>query len=657
MSREWVLGIDFGTSNTAAAHTGPVSGSVEALQLSHNRTTMSSAVFVESPDNIAVGDVAADRAESNPAGYVPAPKRSVGQGVVNVNGYDIPTSVPVAAVLESVLARATGAHGGTSPTELVLTHPEGWSQREVQVLLDAAVKIGLDTSRIKTVSEPRAAAHYYSRANTLAPGTKIAVFDFGGGTLDIAVLEANTHGTFDVVAARGDNGLGGKNLDAAVRRWVDQQLEARNPDLLMFLRTQAPMDVRYALDDSIRRAKELLSEAPSATITVTGAGGVSERFQITREEFEELIEPALDKAVTLTRLTLADAQVTDPSQLEALYLTGGSSRIPIVHERLKDLGPIATLDDPKTVVAQGALAAAAPIVRGLGGAAVAAPTRPAHPAPQQYAPAPHYATTPAAAPGGYSNPGAPQSPPQQGWPTNAPAAAPAASSVGAPPTGWPPANTTPAPEPSGGKGKWGLVAAAVAAVLAIGVGVGVFALRGGDEPADAATVAADGAVDSGSGGAPAAASGTGGGTALATTKETVVAGLPPALRNEIESCKSSSETPNGGLQIQCKIKEGSSLTAGITEGDYQAIMVSVDTKEAKSRVVSIRQGYMTDTASEVNEIVEDSARTAAAHVDGSGDEDFAIWYANSSTGVMASFSGAKGLDGAKTFLNRSGLIS
>lgn len=637
MAREWILGIDFGTSNTAAAHTGPVSGSVEALQLSHNRTTMSSAVFVESPDNIAVGDVAADRAEANPAGYVPAPKRAVGQGVVNVNGYDIPTSVPVAAVLESVLARATGAHGGTSPTELVLTHPEGWSQREVQVLLDAAVKIGLDTSRIRTVSEPRAAAHYYSRANTLAPGTKIAVFDFGGGTLDIAVLEANEHGTFDVVAARGDNGLGGKNLDAAVRRWVDQQLEARNPDLLTFLRSAAPMDVRYALDDSIRRAKELLSEAPSATITVTGVGGVSERFQITREEFEELIAPALDKAVTLTRLTLADAQVTDPSQLEALYLTGGSSRIPIVHDRLKDLGPIATLDDPKTVVAQGALAAAAPIVRGLGG--TPAPTARATQAPTH---APHPAQA------GYAPPGA--GAPQPGWPTSAPAGSPAA--------GWPPANTTPVPDRAGGKGKWGVVAAAVAAVLAIGVGVGVFALRGGDEPADAATVAADGAVDSGSGGGAAAGSGSGTSATPPTTKDAVIAAMPPALRSEVENCKTSGETENGGLQIQCEIKEGSSLTAGITSGSYQSIIVSVDTKEAKKRVISIRQAMMNDSTSKVNEIVEDSSRTAAAHVDGPGyDDGFSIWYANSSTGVMASFSGAKGLDGAKTFLNRSGLIN
>ncbi|RVW04439.1 Hsp70 family protein [Rhodococcus spongiicola] len=644
-AREWVLGIDFGTSNTAAAHTGPVSGSVEALQLSHNRTTMSSSVFVESPDRIAVGDVAADRAEANPAGFLPAPKRAVSQGVVNVNGYDIPTSVPVAAVLESVMARATGAHDGTAPSELVLTHPEAWSPREIQILLDAATKLGLDTSTIKTVSEPRAAAHYYSRTNTLAPGTKIAVFDFGGGTLDIAVLEANEHGTFDVVAARGDNGLGGKNFDAFLRRWVDQQLEVRDPDLLDYLRSQAPMEVRYALDDSIRRAKELLSEAPSATITVTGGDGRSEKFQITREEFEELITPALDKAVTLTQATLADAHVTDPSQLEALYLTGGSSRIPLVHEHLKDLGPIATLDDPKTVVAQGALAAAAPIVRGL-----AAPA--AGPAPA-FIPPSAPAAPPAAGPaGGY---GAPAAPPAAAGPVGGYGAPPA---PGTPPPSRPGPEPAAAAEPGRGPKKSILIAAAAAVVVAIGAGIGVFALGGGEDPVD--TTAAPVASDGGGAAAVPASSGDGDGDdgTVPSTKEAVVAALPSALRSEVENCKTIGETENGGLRLQCPFKEYSALPEGLTDDSYLTIIVSVDVKQAKKDLIAIRQGYRSEPANEINEIVEDTARTAAAHITGPGVSDsYSFSYANSATGVMVFFTRAVSEDAAKTFLNRAGLIN
>lgn len=653
-AREWVLGIDFGTSNTAAAHTGAVSGSVEALQLSHNRTTMSSSVFVEAPDRIAVGDVAADRAESNPAAFMPSPKRVVAQGVVNVNGYDLPASVPVAAVLESVLARAVGAHGGTAPSELVLTHPEAWSPREIQVLLDAASRLGLDPSQIRTVSEPRAAAHYYSRAHALAPGTTIAVFDFGGGTLDIAVLEANAAGTFDVVAARGDNGLGGKNFDAFVRRWVDQQLEARDPDLLTYLRREAPMDVRYALEDSIRRAKELLSEAPSATITVTGGDGRSERFQLTREEFEELISPALEKAVHLTRATLADARVSDPSQLEALYLTGGSSRIPIVHERLAALGPIATLDDPKTVVAQGAIAAAAPIVRGLGGAPSGAAAPAPAPAPQSYAP-------PAAQPQPYPAPQPYPSaqPPHPSATPQAPAGSydPPTQQVSAQQV-----STRPAEAAGSGRGKrWAMVAAAVA-VVAVGVGVGVYSLGGDEAPADpGATLVAGGqsAAVVGSGGdGPGNGTGNGAPGAAPSSKEEVIAGLPAALRTEVDNCKMSGETENGGMQLQCEIRKGSPLTAGIVDGDFQSIIFSVDTKEAKKRVLGIRQGFQNNTAVTTNETVEDTARVAAAHLSGPGyNNTFSIWYGNSSTGVMASFNGAQGLDGAKTFLARAGLIN
>lgn len=645
-SREWVLGIDFGTSNTAAAHTGPVSGTVEALQLSHNRTTMSSAVFVESPDRIAVGDVATDRAEANPAAYMPSPKRVVAQGMVNVNGYDLPASVPVAAVLDSVMTRATGAHGGKAPAELVLTHPEAWSPREIQVLLDAAANLGLDASKIRTVSEPRAAAHYYTRANTLAPGSKIAVFDFGGGTLDIAVLEANEAGTFDVVAARGDNGLGGKNLDAYLRRWVDQQLDVRDPDLLDYLRRQAPMDVRYALEDSIRRAKELLSEAPSATITVTGGDGRTEKFQITREEFEELITPTLDKAVHLTRATFADAHITDPSQLEALYLTGGSSRIPLVHERLAELGPIATLDDPKTVVAQGALAAAAPIVRGLG----ATPT----PAP---VPAPAPVPTPGPAPADtrqFPAPAAPAAPDAaQPWnlqhPTANPAPAPAAP-------GWQqPAPGGGAPAKNAAGKKWAVIAAAALTVVAAGA-IGVIALTGGeDSPTDPAAAAGGPTADGGA--APAASSG-GDAASPPATKDAVVAALPPALRSELEPCKTIGETENGGMQVQCPIKKGSSLTAGIVDDDFSSIIVSVDQREAKKTVVGLRQGFQNDSSAAENVLVENTARTAAAHIDGPGyNNTYSISYANSATGVMASFNDAVGLDGAKTFLTRSGLIN
>lgn len=360
-SKAWSLGIDFGTSNTAAAHTNPVKGSVEAVNLTHDQTTMSSAVYLEDAQTVEVGDVAFDRASTNPAGFIPSPKRLVPQHVFQLNGFDVPSSIPIAAVLKSVVERSSREHGGEPPQELVLTHPEAWSEEEINILLEAASGLGLSADKIKTISEPQAAAQYYSDAEALKPGEKIAVFDFGGGTLDVAVLEANQDGSFAVVAARGDQNLGGKTFDALIRRWVDDQLEEQDAELAAYLRSSAPISERHALEDSIRRAKELLSDASSATINFQAAGE-THHIQLTREELEAIIAPHIEKAYELTRRTLIEADVSGPEGMKALYLTGGSSRIPAVQEALKTLGPVATLDNPKTVVAQGALKAVIPVI-------------------------------------------------------------------------------------------------------------------------------------------------------------------------------------------------------------------------------------------------------------------------------------------------------
>ncbi|MCX5044847.1 Hsp70 family protein [Aldersonia sp. NBC_00410] len=381
MSTGWELAIDFGTSNTAAA-ARETDGTINAIALSHHSNLMPSAVFIQAPDEILVGQVALNQAATNPAAFLAAPKRSIPHGIVNINSYDVPVQQPVAAVLRSVLDRAVTAHRGQSPARVVLTHPEGWSPHEVQVLIAAATIAGVPADRVSTISEPRAAAAHYSRSEPLAVGEKIAVFDFGGGTLDIAVLQADSTGGFDVIAAGGDNQLGGKNLDAVLRHWVDAQLLDTDPDRREFLRRTAPMGTLRTLEDSIRHAKELLSEAAQATITVPGATtGDQLGLTLGRSEFDELITTQIDRSLALTRDTLTRAGITGPTDLRALFLTGGSSRIPLVHSRLQTLGPIATLDDPKTVVARGALtraitAAAAPATSGV----TARPARQAAPA-------------------------------------------------------------------------------------------------------------------------------------------------------------------------------------------------------------------------------------------------------------------------------------
>ncbi|MDJ0489655.1 Hsp70 family protein [Rhodococcus qingshengii] len=591
----WMLSVDFGTSNTAAAHTGVVTGAVETLSLTHQGNLMSSAVFVESPATIDVGDVALNRAETNPAAFIPSPKRVVGQGMVHVNGYDIPASLPVAAVLHTVIGRATAAHRDQAPSHLVLTHPEGWSPREVGVLLDAAARVGYGTGHVSTVSEPRAAAHYYSRTETMPAGTKIAVFDFGGGTLDIAVLTATDANSFDIIAARGDNSLGGKNLDAVLRGWVDHMLNDRNPDLLHFIRTSAPLHVTRSLDDSIQRAKELLSSSPSATITVNG-NGHQETLSITRPEFESLIAAAVDRAVALTRQTLTDAGITHPSQLSALYLTGGSSRIPLVHQRLAALGPIATLDDPKTVVAQGALIGAG-VQRDYANPRIATPgsgaSPNAHPTPGQMQPA---------------------------FTPNATAQSPHTSNPSNPKT-------------------IKYLAAAGALVVIGAIVAAVIVLRPSPDNPN---------VDN-----PAAAGSTSATTTTAgpvTDADAVKAALPTALSSASENCRQSTFTTDGALVISCDIKKSNQLAKSFSEYGNR-FTASLDLKQAKKTLLGYREyDYGNYT------LVENDSRTAGVNISDGASGQVSGSYVNMETGLTVDVYGMTDADAVTTFFRTTGLL-
>ncbi|MFD6860042.1 Hsp70 family protein [Rhodococcus sp. NPDC060090] len=354
----WWLAIDFGTSNTAAAHTRAGDGTIHPVSLTHRSNLLPSAVFVRADGEILTGDAAQNAAAHHPDRFVPAPKRLIAQPFIRAGGVDMTPSQMIAAVLRSVVRRAAALHNDVPPERVVLTHPEAWSHATVAVLVEAASRAGIDPAAITTVSEPRAAAYHYSRTASLQVGTALAVFDFGGGTADVAVLRVADSGAFDVVAARGDNALGGKNFDALVRRWALDHVADREPDLRAEFADGVPgsIDAVRALDDTARAAKEVLSETPSATVAVTGAGSRT-ALSMTRPEFDSLITPQVESAVNLVRGALADAWVA-PGSLHALYLTGGSSRIPLVHQQLSRVAPVATLDDPKTVVAQGALIAA-----------------------------------------------------------------------------------------------------------------------------------------------------------------------------------------------------------------------------------------------------------------------------------------------------------
>lgn len=598
----WSLAIDFGTSNSAAAHSGATSRSIEALSLTHTSNLMPSAVFVDTAGTVLVGGAALNSAAQNPAGFIASPKRLIGaQPAIAANGHTLPIYALVAAVMRTIIGRGVAAHAGTMPDRVVLTHPEAWAPQQIQVLTDAARAAGIPAERITTISEPRAAAGHYSRSHALQHGTRIAVFDFGGGTLDIAVLEVTPTNTFQVIAARGDNGLGGKNFDALLQRWVEDRLADRDPDHAAWLRRTAPIDAIQSLQDSIQQAKELLSETPSATITVPGP---NERttLQITRDEFDELITPAVDAAVHLTRTTLADAGLTHPDQLTALYLTGGSSRIPLIQQRLGELGPVATLDDPKTVVAQGAL---------LTVLADSAPTQPRG-IPEAADLMPTWHTQP--------------------------------RTLGSP------------AQPASMRRRWlriGAAAAAVIAAAAIVTTIVTTASGSDDDPTDAPQATETLDTDT----TAAGPTGEDGGPIL-TDPDQIRQQLPGALQSQITECSKGRFTDNGALTLDCTLNEAGTL-GGLKNSsgpsDSLQIDINVDDNEAAREIRNLRNGVY---SAGKGTVVEDTNRQAAAEIiPGLSDNEYTIKYANTGTGLVLWAYELSSVENARTFLTRSGLIN
>lgn len=348
-----VLSIDFGTSNTAAAFRDR-DGRLHELRLSTTGSLMPSAVFLQD-GRILVGRTAAQAAFTAPEAFEPTPKRRLADREIFLAGAMVAVTDLVAAVLAEVLVRARQVMGAT-PDEVVLTHPDQWATPLQQLLVEAAATAGIDPTTIRLVSESQAAAWFYAHeAPDAAVGSRLVVFDFGAGTCDVAVLDKQRDGSFVVIAADGIEGLGGHDLDARIHGWVRKQLAVTRPVLLSEVNNAAAVATRLTLNDRIRDAKEALSEASSAAIVVAGTAD-NQVLQLTRDEFNQLIDADIARAVELTRRVMNAAESRRHSPFApTIYLTGGSSHIPLVHARLAELGALGILGDPKTVVVQGAL--------------------------------------------------------------------------------------------------------------------------------------------------------------------------------------------------------------------------------------------------------------------------------------------------------------
>jgi hypothetical protein len=346
------LAIDFGTSNTTAAYRVGDQPPV-VLRLSPAGNLLPSAVFIEEDGSISTGQRAINSAQFDVTRFEAAPKRHLDFGNVLMGGRQLPVTDLVAAVLRNVLATARERVGGRFDT-IVLTHPQAWEHTLQNRLTEAGLKAGINERQLTLVAEPEAAARFYSHfyPSELPANGKVCVFDLGAGTLDIAVLERRGE-EFALLKASGDPALGGLTFDAHIRSWLLQEVQD-SPDLVEAAekRTRQP-----ELMERIREAKEDLTDSPRTKIPVPGMAETARGWvMLRRDQFQSLVAKDVTRAVELTKQTLDGAAATDARSV-LLYLTGGASSVPLVQERLNQakIGRIERIDDPKTVVAAGAL--------------------------------------------------------------------------------------------------------------------------------------------------------------------------------------------------------------------------------------------------------------------------------------------------------------
>ena len=321
-----IIGIDLGTTNSCVS----VLEGGEAKVIPNpegNRTTPSVVAF--KGDEIQVGEVAKRQAITNPNTVISI-KRHMGTDYKeDVNGKKYSPQEISAMILQNLKATAE-AYLGEKVTKAVITVPAYFNDAQRQATKDAGKIAGLEVERI--INEPTAAALAYGLEKTDID-QKVLVFDLGGGTFDVSILELGD-GVFEVLATSGDNLLGGDDFDQAI---IDYLVEEFKKEQAIDL-SQDKMAMQR-LKDAAEKAKKDLSGVTSTQISLpfisAGANGpVHLENTLTRAKFDELTHSLVERTLIPTRQALKDAGL-NPSEIDQVILVGGSTRIPAVQEAVK----------------------------------------------------------------------------------------------------------------------------------------------------------------------------------------------------------------------------------------------------------------------------------------------------------------------------------
>ena len=329
MSKEKIIGIDLGTTNSCVA----VMEGGETVVIPNSegaRTTPSVVAFTKDGERL-VGQVAKHQAITNPDRTISSIKREMGTNyTVKIDDKEY-SPQEISAMILQKLKKDAEAYLGETISKAVITVPAYFSDSQRQATKDAGKIAGLEVMRI--INEPTAASLAYGLDKE--GNQKIMVYDLGGGTFDVSILELGD-GVFEVLSTNGNNRLGGDDFDEVLMNYfISEYKKDKGVDL-----STDKMAVQRLKEAAEKTKIELSSTTTSNVnlpfITATSEGPQHFEMTITRAKFEDLISNLIDKTITPVKNAIKDSGLST-EQLDKVILVGGSTRIPAVQALVKDL--------------------------------------------------------------------------------------------------------------------------------------------------------------------------------------------------------------------------------------------------------------------------------------------------------------------------------
>ncbi|MCA9495383.1 MAG: molecular chaperone DnaK [Nanoarchaeota archaeon] len=354
MAKEKILGIDLGTTNSCISIIE--GGSATVIPNAEGARTTPSVVHISSSGERIVGEPAKKQAIVKPKETVRSIKTHMGEDYkVNIHGKDY-TPQEISAMTLSKLKKDAEAYLGEDIKKAVITVPAYFSDAQRQATKDAGKIAGFEVERI--INEPTAAALAYGIDKDKAHN--VLVFDFGGGTFDVSILELDD-GVFEVKSTAGDNHLGGDNIDELLINYIANEFKKEN-GIDLKADAQAAQRLKSAAEKAkIELSSKLETEISEPFITADVNGPKHLELKITRSKFEDLISDILTKLKKPTEQAIKDSGLKI-SEIDKVLLVGGSTRIPSVQALVKS---ISGKDADKSVNPDEAVAIGAAIQGGV----------------------------------------------------------------------------------------------------------------------------------------------------------------------------------------------------------------------------------------------------------------------------------------------------